>query len=77
MPPFVVGEVACGSLGDRSLVLELLQDSPAASVAESGEILGFIERHELHGEGIRHVDVHLLASVSLTEGRSSGRATSA
>ena len=68
MHPFVVGEMACGSLGDRSSVLELLQDLPAASVAESEEVLGFIERHVLHGKGIGYVDVHLLASVALTEG---------
>ena len=68
MHPFVVGEIACGSLADRSLVLELLQTLPAASVAESEEVLGFVERHELHGKGIGYVDVHLLASVALTEG---------
>lgn len=64
--PFVVGEIACGSLADRQVVLELLQDLPAASVAETNEVLGFIDRHELHGKGIGYVDVHLLASVALT-----------
>ena len=68
MHPFVVGEIACGSLGDRSSVLELLRDLPAPSVAESEEVLGFIERHVLHRKGIGYVDVHLLASVALTEG---------
>ena len=68
MHPFVVGEIACGNLQDRSSVLELLQDLPAASVAESDEVLHFIERHALHGKGIGYVDVHLLASVALTEG---------
>jgi predicted nucleic acid-binding protein len=66
--PFVVGELACGILGDRSSILELLQDLPAAAVAEGEEVLGFIERHVLHGKGIGYVDVHLLASVALTEG---------
>ena len=65
MHPFVVGEMACGSLGDRSSVLELLQDLPVASVAESEEVLGFIERHVLHGKGIGYVDVHLLASAAI------------
>jgi len=68
MHPFVVGEIACGSLRDRSSILELLQDLPAAVVAEGEEVLGFIERHVLHGNGIGYVDVHLLASVALTEG---------
>ena len=63
--PFVAGEIACGSLADRGLVLELLQDLPAAAVAESDEVLGFIDRHELHGKGIGYVDVHLLAAAAL------------
>ncbi len=52
MHPFVVGEIACGNLADRQRVLELLQDLPAASVAEPGEVLAFIDRRELHGRGI-------------------------
>ena len=68
MHPFVVGEIACGSLHDRLSILELLQDLPAAVVAEGDEVLQFIERHGLHGKGIGYVDVHLLASVALTEG---------
>lgn len=68
MHPFVVGEIACGSLHNREAILELLQDLPAAAVAEGDEILRFIESHVLHGKGIGYVDVHLLASVALTEG---------
>lgn len=66
--PFVVGEIACGSLADRSAILELLQDLPTAVVADNDEALGFIERHGLHGKGIGYVDLHLLASVALTDG---------
>jgi predicted nucleic acid-binding protein len=68
MHPFVIGEIACASLRDRLSILELLQDLPAAAVAEGEEVLGFIARHVLHGKGIGYVDVHLLASVALTEG---------
>jgi len=68
MHPFVVGEIACGTLRDRESILELLQDLPTAAVADCNEVLRFIERHTLHGTGIGHVDVHLLASVALTEG---------
>ena len=68
MHPFVIGEIACGSLADRSSILELLQDLPMAVIADSDEVLGFIERLGLHGKGIGYVDVHLLASVQLTEG---------
>jgi len=68
MHAFVVGEIACGSLRDRLSMLELLQDLPSAAVAEAEEALGFFERRVLHGKGIGYVDVHLLASVALTEG---------
>ena len=68
MHPFVVGEIACGSLADRSAILELLQDLPTSVVAEREEVLGFIEHHGLHGKGIGYIDVHLLASVTLTDG---------
>lgn len=68
MHPFVVGEIACGSLADRHTVLELLQDLPTAAVAEFDELLSFVERHRLWGKGIGYVDVHLLAAVALTDG---------
>ena len=68
MHPFVLGELACGSLQDRSAVLGLLRDLPAAEVATSSEVLHCIERHALHGRGIGYVDVHLLASVLLMPG---------
>ena len=68
MHPFVVGEIACGSLRDRSSLLELLLDLPAAVVATDAEAMLFIERHALHGKGIGYVDVHLLASAALTGG---------
>ena len=68
MHPFVVGEIACGTLRDRELVLELLQDLPAAVVATDDEVMQFIERHALCSKGIGYVDVHLLASVALTGG---------
>ena len=64
--PFVVGEIACGSLSDRAAVLELLQELPTVVAADNDEALGFIERYGLYGKGIGYVDVHLLAAVALT-----------
>lgn len=68
MHPIVVGEIACGSLRARQAVLELLRDLPVAAVAESAEVLGFIEHHALHGKGVGYVDAQLLASVALGPG---------
>lgn len=63
---FVISEIACGSLADRTLTLELLQQLPKAVVAEFDEVLGYIERHNLHGKGVGYVDVHLLASAAIS-----------
>jgi hypothetical protein len=68
MHPFVVGEIACGSLKDRQSLLELLHDLPGAVIATDDEAMQFIERHRLFGKGIGYIDVHLLASVALTGG---------
>jgi predicted nucleic acid-binding protein len=68
MHPFVVGEIACGSLGTRSSILELLQDLPMAVMAENAEVLDFIEHRNLFGRGLGYVDVHLLVSTVLTDG---------
>mgnify|MGYP003429900161 CR=1 FL=1 len=64
--PFVIGEIACGTLANRPTVLALLQDLPMATVADSDEVLNYIERHKLHGKGIGYVDAHLLAAVALS-----------
>ena len=66
--PFVIGEIACGSLTDRGAILALLQHLPMAVVAEVGEVLAYIHRHKLHGKGIGYVDAHLLAATALTGG---------
>lgn len=63
--PFVVGELACGNLKNRKTVLSLLQDLPTIQIATDDEVLFFIERHELMGQGIGYVDAHLLAAVML------------
>jgi len=63
--PFVVGELACGNLKNRKMVLSLLQDLPTIQVATDDEVLFFVERHELMGRGIGYVDAHLLAAVML------------
>ena len=65
--PFIVGELACGELARRDEVLPLLLALPQCVVATETEALALIERHRLTGKGIGYLDVHLLASVMLTE----------
>ena len=67
--PWVIGELACGNLRNRSQVLELLRGLPAATVASDREVLLLIERDRLMGRGIGYVDAHLLASARLSHRR--------
>ena len=64
--PFVVGELACGTLRNRGEVLSLLRALPQAQIAEDEEVLNFLEGRHLYGRGLGWVDAHLLASALLT-----------
>jgi len=68
--PFVIGELALGSLHQRDKVLAALRDLPRASVAMDDEVSLFIDQGRLAGLGLGYVDVHLLAAVRLTAGAS-------
>jgi predicted nucleic acid-binding protein len=65
--PFVLGELALGSLRNRPVLLELLGELPVAPVVGHSEAMALVERHDLPGAGIGWVDVHLLAA-ALVEG---------
>jgi predicted nucleic acid-binding protein len=64
--PFVVGELACGALRNRSGILELLARLPQASVAEPGEVMRLVESKKLYTAGVGWIDAHLIASALLT-----------
>ena len=70
MHPFVLGELALGSLRNRQTILELLGQLPRAEMAMDHEVLSLIEAETLHGTGIGLIDAHLLASAKLTAGSS-------
>lgn len=58
--PFVIGEMACGSLRRRDTILGLLSALPQVHQASSDDVLAFIGGRRLHGLGIGLVDAHLL-----------------
>ena len=62
MHPFVLGELACGNLSQRTEILALLNDLPQATTAQNEEVLFVIEQHKLMGKGIGYVDAHLLSA---------------
>jgi predicted nucleic acid-binding protein len=60
--PFVIGELACGTLRRRQEVLAYLGRLEAAPVASNEEAHRLIELRRLMNRGLGWVDVHLLAS---------------
>lgn len=66
--PFVIGELALGSMQQRDVVLGALMDLPRAEVATDNEVFAFIEEEKLFSLGIGFVDAHLLAALRLTPG---------
>lgn len=65
--PFVVGELACGNLKDRTDILSYLQLLPMSIEAEHHEVLSFIENNCLMAKGLGFVDFHLITSAVLTD----------
>ena len=63
--PFIIGELACGTMKNRPQVLDLLKALPEVLVAEHSEVMHFLEQKRLYGHGLEWIDLHLLASASL------------
>lgn len=64
--PFIIAELALGSVRDRVKTLALLDLLPQVRVAQLSEVRLTIETRRLHGLGIGLVDAHLIASVLIS-----------
>ena len=64
--PFIIGELACGTLKNRTEILSLLQALPKSIQAGHEEAMQFLENYRLMGRGLGYIDIHLLASALLT-----------
>ena len=61
--PFIIAELALGSLKDRTTILTLLDLLPKVRVARMNELRLMIEARRLYNLGIGLTDVHLIASI--------------
>lgn len=67
--PFVIGELACGSMKNRHRILADLNELPLAISATHEEVMGLLDRQKLSSKGIGWVDAHLIASALLSDCR--------
>jgi len=63
--PFVIGELACGSIKNRQEIISLLQSLPSTRTIDNNEFLDFVNNNNLYSKGVGYVDIHLLASSRL------------
>jgi predicted nucleic acid-binding protein len=61
--PFIIAELALGSLRERTNTLALLDLLPQVRVAQLSEVRLMIEARRLYSLGIGLTDAHLIASV--------------
>lgn len=66
--PFVITEIALGSLHGRHKKLAALDALLQVNVADSIEVRRLIESHSLYSKGLGLTDVHLIASCMMTVG---------
>ena len=64
--PFVIAELALGSLKERTKTLALLDLLPQVRVAQLGELRLMIEARRLYSLGIGLTGAHLIASVFIS-----------
>jgi hypothetical protein len=68
MHPFIVAEIALGSLHNRRKRLAEMEALLEVRVAQLNEVRHMIEAHTLYSKGIGLTDAHLIASCLLTPG---------
>ena len=68
MHPFIVAEIALGSLHNRRKILEGMESLLEVKVAQLAEVRHMIEAHALYSKGIGLTDAHLIASCLMTPG---------
>ena len=66
--PCITAELALGSLAQRERFLAGLRAFPAIAPLSEDGLLAAIDRAELHGSGVGHVDAQLIASTLATPG---------
>jgi predicted nucleic acid-binding protein len=61
--PYIIAELALGSLQERLKTLALLDLLPQVRVAQLSEVQAMIEARRLYSLGIGLIDAHLIASI--------------
>lgn len=62
----ILGELACGNFSDRNKYLSDLRILPKADELTDQDCIQFIENEKLYGKGLSFIDIHIIASIRIT-----------
>ena len=65
--PFIIGELSCGNISNRSEFLTLIKALPCVEPAFEDEVYTFLEGKKLYGIGLGFIDIHLLAAALIND----------
>jgi predicted nucleic acid-binding protein len=65
--PFILGELALGSMSDRMVKIAAFETLPLLPVADLDEVRHLIEVRKLYTRGIGYVDAHLVSSLLIVK----------
>ena len=67
MHEMIVGEIACGSLRDRTATLNSLNELASIPQLSNSDAVELLDGHELYSKGIGFVDLHLVCAALVHE----------
>jgi predicted nucleic acid-binding protein len=65
--PFIIGELSCGNILNRTEILTLIKSLPRIEPAFEEEVNTLIENKNLYGIGLGFIDIHILASALIND----------
>ena len=65
--PFIIGELSCGNISNRSEILTLIKSLPRIKPAFEEEVFSLLENYKLYGAGLGFIDIHLLSSALIND----------
>ncbi len=65
--PFIIGELSCGNISNRSKFLTLIKALPRVEPAFEEEVYTLLEDKKLYGIGLGFIDIHLLAAALIND----------
>jgi predicted nucleic acid-binding protein len=65
--PFIIGELSCVNISNRSEILTLIRALPRIEPALEDEVYTLLENNKLYGIGLGYIDIHLVTAALIND----------